>query len=489
MSVVSSALSLDYGLEADDEDDDEDEVEIIPRQSYQAPQPPSQLAMDTNTKPFVDWRVKCQERARSERHWASGSIQSACLLSAHHGGIVRLRIKDHEKLLSGDMFGRVALWDLRTMQCETCFEAAVGPIQLMDFSAKRGIMAVVSSSGQELIHSEVLSDIACMTMDDRYLVLGDESGTIRLVDFATGTTLRSTAIQGQVLQNIYIQNDTMVVVTFNDIHIICLETLKTLSHAVLPTSKLIFAYCSVFHIRSLILLIENQLIHMEWEPLYKPLESPLLADGTADDDSHRHQATISTTMLDYELPPDLSRPPRMYRTSVPPIATITSIAIGGKHPHVLTTNADYPSLENTIRICGKPAPRRPRSPSSMLRSSRSPSCASASSSVSSLLSSSSSRSSSPAIYSSSEGGDSGTNAEYYRSATGAPSTPSCPSPSTVEEKEQEQDTGVVLLHSPVPEVSKFLSECGLKPSFMDVDEDIVVVGTDKGEIVVLNMLQ
>ncbi|KAF9162795.1 hypothetical protein DFQ26_003225 [Actinomortierella ambigua] len=523
--VESSALTLDYALEMDV---DEEEVDIFPTQAYQQQQQQQQQQQyqHDSTRPFVDWRAKCQERTRSERNWAQGNIQSACLLSAHHGGIVRLRIKDHQKLLSADMFGQVALWDLQTLQCETCFEAAVGPIQLMDFSAKRGIMTIVSSSGQvspsnrvcriwnlwtkELIHSEISADIACMTMDDRYLILGNESGAIRLIDFATGSTLRSTSIPGQVLQDIYIQNNTMIVVTFNDIRIICLVTLKMLSHAKLPTSNLIFAYCSVFHIRSLILLIENQLIHTEWEPLFKPLEGASTTTSAMDesDDSNSQAPTTTTTgkiPLDYELPPDLSRPPRMYRTSVPPIATITSIAIGGKHPHVLTTNADHPSLENTIRICGKPAPRRPRSPvlrSPVLR--RSTSCVSASSedssssSVSSSSSSSSSSSCSTSPSTTPSIDDEGPSAkdrlgqlvtETCSASLPAASSSSSSSEEQGQDQEQEQETGVVLLHSLVPEVSKFLRECGLKPSFMDVDEDIVVVGTDKGEIVVLNMLQ
>ncbi|KAG0237437.1 hypothetical protein BGW42_001013 [Actinomortierella wolfii] len=473
------------------------EKEIFPYYQHQHEQQ-FQRQQYSHQQPFVDWRAKCQRRVLSERNWATGSIQSACLLSAHRSGIVRLRIKDN-KLLSGDMTGKVALWDLTSLQCECFFEAAVGPIQLMDFSAKQMIMTVISGTGicriwnletKELIHSEGLSDVSCMTMDDRYLVVGDSTGTIRVIDFTSGELLRSTIIQDQVLQDIYIQNNTMIVVTFNDIQIICLETLKPLAHAKLPTANLIFAYCSVFHTRSLILLIENQLIHMEWDPLYRPLpgaSTPSAASTTARNSSDNNSNNNNNnTWMDYELPPDLSRPPRMYRTSVPPIATITSIAIGGKHPHVLTTNADYPSLEDTIRICSKSTRRSVRGHGKNLRR---PSSHTSESSSSSFSSYSSMYSTCPSSEADADADDLDNGNSTLSSSSSSSSSSSLSASSESNQTPSTEYTGVVLLHSPVPEVSKFLRECGLKPSFMDVDEDIVVVGTDKGDIVVLNMLQ
>ena len=36
-----------------------------------------------------------------------------------------------------------------------------------------------------------------MTMDDRYLVFGESTGNVRVIDFTTGETLRSISIKGQ----------------------------------------------------------------------------------------------------------------------------------------------------------------------------------------------------------------------------------------------------------------------------------------------------
>lgn len=67
-----------------------------------------------------------------------------------------------------------------------------------------------------------------------------------------------------------------------------------------------------------------------------------------------------------------------------------------------------------------------------------------------------------------------------------------------EEEEEEQDdlnSGLngsvakgIVLTSQVDAISDYLEACGLKPSFMDVDEDVIVVGTSKGDIVVLHMM-
>jgi hypothetical protein len=50
-----------------------------------------------------------------------------------------------------------------------------------------------------------------------------------------------------------------------------------------------------------------------------------------------------------------------------------------------------------------------------------------------------------------------------------------------------EDSGIVLT-SQVDGITEYLETCGLKPSFMDVDEDVVVIGTSKGEIIVLSMV-
>jgi hypothetical protein len=93
-----------------------------------------------------DWKQECRTRVISDRNWANGHIQSLYTLNVHRGGIVRLRVKSG-KLLSGDMFGQVAMWDTSTYRCEDLFDAAVGPIQLLDFSVAAMIMTVISKSG------------------------------------------------------------------------------------------------------------------------------------------------------------------------------------------------------------------------------------------------------------------------------------------------------------------------------------------------------
>lgn len=45
------------------------------------------------------------------------------------------------------MFGQVAVWDTESYTCQCVIEAAVGPIQLLDFSAKAMVMTVISRSG------------------------------------------------------------------------------------------------------------------------------------------------------------------------------------------------------------------------------------------------------------------------------------------------------------------------------------------------------
>jgi len=205
----------------------------------------------------------------------------------------------------------------------------------------------------------------------------------------------------------------------------------------LPIPETLRTYCSVFHIRSLILLADNHLLHLEWEPLRK---SP-------------HECLDVDTR--FELPPNLNRAPYIHKTTVPPISTITSIAIGGKHPHVLTTNADRPSLNDTIRVCPT-AYRRDRyleQERERLIQERLPESAQSLGDIHN---------------------DAGQQQEDIAAVAGG-------------FDEVCEDTGIVLT-SPVDGVSHYLESCGLKPSFMDVDEDVIVIGTSKGDIVVLNML-
>lgn len=93
-----------------------------------------------------DWKKECRTRIMSDRNWARGHIQAVFTLKVHKGAIVRLRIKS-DRLLSADMFGQVAVWDTTTYKCEGVIEAAVGPIQLLDFSTAAMVMTVISKSG------------------------------------------------------------------------------------------------------------------------------------------------------------------------------------------------------------------------------------------------------------------------------------------------------------------------------------------------------
>lgn len=93
-----------------------------------------------------DWKQECKTRVISDRNWAQGHIQSLMTLSVHRGGIARLRIKGG-KLLSGDMFGKVAVWDTITYTCLDLIDAAVGPIRLLDFSPAAMVMTAISRSG------------------------------------------------------------------------------------------------------------------------------------------------------------------------------------------------------------------------------------------------------------------------------------------------------------------------------------------------------
>ncbi|KAG0080563.1 hypothetical protein BGZ92_000570 [Podila epicladia] len=373
--------------------------------------------------PDKDWKQHCRSRFVSDRNWRHGDIQSLVTLTYHQSAIVRLRIK-HGMLLSGDMFGHVAVWDAENYACQCVIEAAVGPIQLLDFSAKAMVMTVISRSG--LICSFPAYDVACMTMNDDHLVLGGRDGHVQLVDFMTGATVKSTtAFAEEVLQDIYIQNDTLVIATGRHIRIISIDTLQVLSTCPLPVPSSVRTFCSVFHIRSLILLTDKHLLHIEWEALYKSINKDFVIDQ------------------DKELPPNLLKPPRVQKTKVPPIASITSIAIGGNHPRVLTTNADRPSLNGTIRVC----------PSPVL----------------------------PAWEDDNYHDDA---PEATKTTTAAPSVAAA---ATRLLESAEEETGIVL-SSQVSAVAEYLESCGLKPSFMDVDEDVIVIGTSKGDIVVLSMM-
>ncbi|KAG0351380.1 hypothetical protein BG005_009165 [Podila minutissima] len=403
--------------------------------SYSSTQTPfSPTVPEPSTTLDRDWKQHCQSRVVSDRNWRQGDIQSLLTLRYHHSAIVRLRIKQG-MLLSGDMFGHVAVWDTENYACQYVIEAAVGPIQLLDFSAKAMVMTVISRSGvcriwsiktKCLICSFPAYDVACMTMNDDHLVLGGRDGQVQVVDFMTGATVKSTtAFAEEVLQDIYIQNDTMVIATGRHIRIVSIDTLQVLSTCPLPISPSVRTFCSVFHIRSLILLTDKHLLHIEWEALYKSINRDFVIDQ------------------DKELPPNLLKPPRVQKIKVPPIASITSIAIGGNHPRVLTTNADRPSLNGTIRVC--PAPVLPA----------------------------------------------WEDESYYDDAPEATKTttaaPSVAAAATRLLESAEEETGIVL-SSQVPGVAEYLESCGLKPSFMDVDEDVIVIGTSKGDIVVLSMM-
>ncbi|KAG0009105.1 hypothetical protein BGZ80_002731 [Entomortierella chlamydospora] len=247
-------------------------------------------------------------------------------MDLHRGEIVRLRIKG-SKLLSGDSFGEVAVWDTTTYTCEGLIDAGSGSIQLMDFSEAAMIMTVISKSG-------------------------------------------------------------------------------------------------VIHIRSLIVLTDHHLLHMEWEPLFKSPKNNFIIDTHG------------------ELPPNLAKTPSVVRTKIPPISTITSIAIGGKHPRVLIANADRPSLDGAVRVC----PPTSRYSTQRSRQKQQPQ---------------------------QEQKD-----EYLE---------------LVEELEMASLSGIptenvgIVLTSQVEGISDYLKTCGLKPSFMDVDDDVIVIGTSKGDIVVMSM--
>ncbi|KAG0250828.1 hypothetical protein BGZ95_007071 [Linnemannia exigua] len=293
-----------------------------------------------------------------------------------------------------------------------------------------------------------------MTMNDDYLILGMRDGDIQVIDFMTGEILASTPpLPGEVLQDIYIQNNTLIVATSHHIRILLIDTLELLLANPLPISPMMHTYCCVFHVRSLILLTDNHLLHIEWEPLYKfTKDSRLLTDTR------------------FELPPNLTKAPLIHRTKIPPILTITSIAIGGKHPHVLTTNADRPSLNDAIRVC----PVVPR-------------------------------------HSFSSDCDDGNRNEFAMrmdNIRGRPIRDDVPrlpledddedmedAQQYYEDEEEALNTGLdgseaegIVLTSQDDVISDYLETCGLKPSFMDVDEDVIVVGTSKGDIVVLHMM-
>ncbi|KAF9914575.1 hypothetical protein BX616_008004 [Lobosporangium transversale] len=385
-----------------------------------------------------DWKQECRNRIISDRNWNNGHIQSLFTLKVHRGGIVRLRIKGG-KLLSGDMFGQVAVWNTTTYDCEDLIDAAVGPIQLLDFSPARMIMTVVSKSGicriwdlktKALIHSSSAIDVTCMTMNDEYLVLGNRFSEVQIVDFTTGHILKTIEpLAGETLQDIYIQNDTLIVVTGHLIRILSINTLEVLLSSPLPISKNIRTFCSVFHIRSLIILADKHLLHLEWEPLYRSPNSKFQIDTQC------------------ELPPDLSKTPKIHKTRIPPISTITSIAIGGKHPHVLTTNADRTSLNGTIRVC--PTSWRSRAIQQQQEQQR----------------------------------------QIDLEASNHVDVTSVDPPEIIGEGSEvmtTEDSGIVLT-SQIDEITQYLETCGLKPSFMDVDEDVIVIGTSKGDIVVLSM--
>jgi hypothetical protein len=251
------------------------------------------------------------------------------------------------------------------------------------------------------------------------------------------------------LQDIYIQNNTLIIATGHHVRIVSIDTLEILLTSPLPISPSTHTYCCVFHIRSLILLTDEHLLHIEWEPIYKHKDDRLLTDTR------------------FELPPNLTKAPLIHRTKIPPILTITSIAIGGKHPHVLTTNADHPSLNDAIRVC----PVIPRH-----------------------------------HFYSSGGNDKGVGARRTSRSSrliGRDDMPRLPleedDDEEGEEEEEEQDDDLnsglngseakgIVLTSQVDAISDYLETCGLKPSFMDVDEDVIVVGTSKGDIVALHMM-
>ncbi|KAF8943987.1 hypothetical protein BGZ47_004792 [Haplosporangium gracile] len=403
-----------------------------------------------------DWKKECRTRIMSDRNWARGHIQAVFTLKVHKGAIARLRIKSG-KLLSADMFGQVAVWDTTTYECESVIEAAVGPIQLLDFSAATMIMTVISKSGicriwdiksKRLIRSSTAIHVTCMTMNDEYLIMGSKGGDIQVIDFMTGEAVASTvSFPGETLQDIYIQNNTLVIATDYHIRIVSIDTLELLLTSPLPISPTTHTYCCVFHIRSLILLTDEHLLHIEWEPLYNHKDDRLLTDTR------------------FELPPNLTKAPLIHRTKIPPILTITSIAIGGKHPHVLTTNADRPSLNDAIRVC----PVIPRH------------------------------------YFYGIGGKEfiGANKSRRSQPIRRDDVPRLPLEDNDEEEEREdheEEDGAlnldlngsegkgIVLTSQVDAISDYLETCGLKPSFMDVDEDVIIVGTSKGDIVVLHMM-
>ncbi|KAF9933967.1 hypothetical protein FBU30_003911 [Linnemannia zychae] len=332
-----------------------------------------------------DWKNECRTRIMSDRNWANGHIQEVFTLEVHKGPITRLRIKSG-KLVSADMFGWVAVWNATTYESEAVIEAAVGPIQLLDFSASAMVMTVVSKSGvcriwdiktKTLIYSTAAVDVTCMTMNDDYLIMGSKNGDIQVVDFMTGQVLASTpTLPGEV-------------------------------------------------------------------PLYKHKDERLLIDTR------------------FELPPNLAKQPLIHKTRIPPILTITSIAIGGMHPHVLTTNADRPSLNDAIRVC--PVIPRHR-------------------------------------FFSNNDDVNEESSTTWRSRRIQNSVPRLPLEDDDEDENEEEEYDIdfseasrsepegIVLTSQDDAISEYLKNCGLKPSFMDVDEDVVVVGTTKGNIVVLHML-
>lgn len=391
---------------------------------------------------------------------------------------MRLRIKSG-MLLSGDMFGEVGIWNTETFTLEAMMvDAAVGPIQLLDFSAAAMIMTVISRSGvcriwnirtKELISSWSAMDIGCMTMNDEYLILGKKNCEIQIIDFTTGRTLKTTeALPEETLQDIYLQNDTLIVATGHFIRILSLDTLEVVLSSQLPVFSSVRTYCSVFHIRSLILLTDRHLLHLQWEPLYT---------------SPNKLLTIDTRR---ELPPDLTKAPFIHKTVVPPINTITSIAIGGNRPHVLTTNADRPSLDDTIRVC--------------------PTTSRYSASRSLQAQQQETQDYEHGHEEHDELGldlglelDIGYGQEYqdeqqleldHNTPEGHGDDPGLElQPEIIGEGTEvmtSEDRGIVLT-SQAKGIREYLETCQLKPSFMDVDEDLVVVGTSKGDIVVLSM--
>ncbi|KAF8952246.1 hypothetical protein BGZ46_003602 [Entomortierella lignicola] len=246
------------------------------------------------------------------------------------------------------------------------------------------------------------------------LLSGDSLGTVAIWDTTTFDFEGLIDVASGPIQLLDFSETAMVMTVISKSGICEIWDLKTKSR--IRSSSAAGVVC---------MTMNDEYLVLEWDPLYKSLNKDFIIDP------HR------------ELPPNLTKAPHVHKTKIPPISTITSIAIGGNHPHVLIANADRQSLDGSIRVC--PPPLR-------------------------YLSKQAQQNQQEQWW------------DAVETMQELAITDHSVIPATVEE-----NVGVILT-SPSDEITDYLEHCGLKPSFMDVDDDVIVVGTSKGDILAMTMI-